>query len=266
MIQRELQAASELAVDAGRLLLDHYQRRSEVEWKHGGDPVTRADRLASELLVRELRIRFPDDGMISEEAPEAPSRHGKSRVWIVDPMDGTREFIEHCGEFAVMIGLAVDGAPVLGVIYQPVTEKLYWAANGSGAFLKEHGAAIPLHVSQEADPRRMTIALSRSHHLPEVDAVSKSLMITNSIRSGSLGLKVGLICEGRAHLYLDMSGRTSQWDTCAPAALLREAGGRMTDLRGVPLRYGGPDLRHLNGVIASNGIIHDRVVEAVSHV
>jgi len=270
-MQRELQAASELAVGAGQLLLDHYQRRSEVEWKHGGDPVTRADRLASEFLVTRLGIRFPDDGIISEEAPEDPSRHGKSRVWIVDPMDGTREFIEHCGEFAVMIGLAVDGVPVLGVIYQPVTEKLYWAANGSGAFLQEsslekYGTTIPLHVSREADPRRMTIALSRSHHSPQIDMVSERLMITNSIRSGSLGLKVGLICEGRAHLYLDMSGRTSQWDTCAPAALLHEAGGRMTDLRGGPLRYGGPDLRHISGVIASNGTIHDRVVEAVSHV
>ena len=96
--------------------------------------------------------------------------------------------------------------------------------------------------------------------------VSKRLMITKSIRSGSIGLKVGLICEGRAHLYLDMSGRTSQWDTCAPAALLQEAGGRITDLMGIPLRYNGPELRHLNGVIASNGTIHDRVVEAVSHV
>jgi 3'(2'), 5'-bisphosphate nucleotidase len=112
----------------------------------------------------------------------------------------------------------------------------------------------------------MTIALSRSHHSPEIDMVSKRLMITKSIRSGSIGLKVGLICEGRAHLYLDMSGRTSQWDTCAPAALLQEAGGRITDLMGIPLRYNGPELRHLNGVIASNGTIHDRVVEAVSHV
>ena len=85
--------------------------------------------------------------------------------------------------------------------------------------------------------------------------VSKRLMITKSIRSGSIGLKVGLICEGRAHLYLDMSGRTSQWDTCAPAALLQEAGGRITDLMGIPLRYNGPELRHLNGVIASNGTI-----------
>jgi 3'(2'), 5'-bisphosphate nucleotidase len=91
-------------------------------------------------------------------------------------------------------------------------------------------------------------------------------MITKAIQSGSIGLKVGLICEGRAHLYLDMSGRTSQWDTCAPAALLQEAGGRMTDLKGMPLRYNSPDLRHLNGIIASNDTIHDRIVEAANYV
>jgi 3'(2'), 5'-bisphosphate nucleotidase len=271
MMEQELQTANELAVVAGKLLLDHYQRTPEVAWKHGGDPVTRADRLASEFLVGELSRRFPADGVISEEQPGDPGRPRNSRVWIIDPMDGTREFIEHRGEFAVMIGLAVAGAPVLGVIYQPVTGKLYWARSGSGAFLKEpvceeNGVAIPLRVSREADPSRMTIALSRSHHSPEIDKVSRRLMIAKSISSGSIGLKVGLICEGRAHLYLDMSGRTSQWDTCAPAALLQEAGGRMTDLRGIPLRYNGPDLRNRNGVIASNGTIHDRVVEAVSHV
>lgn len=265
-MERELQVARELAERAGRLLLDHYDRRSEVQWKQAGDPVTRADRLASELLVAELSRRFPDCGMLSEEEPDDPSRLRKSRVWIIDPMDGTREFIEHRDEFAVMIGLAVDGAPVLGVVYQPVTQKVYWAASGSGAFLEEREEVMPLRVSPETDPRRMIIALSRSHHSPEIDIVSKRLSITDSIRSGSIGLKVGLICEGRAHLYLDMSGRTSQWDTCAPAAILHESGGRMTDLNGSPLRYNGPELRHPNGIIASNGTIHDHIVEVVHHV
>lgn len=265
-MQKELDTASELAVSAGRILLRHYEPKPKVEWKGSGNPVTKADRLANRFLIRGLRRRFPNDAIVSEEEPEDPGRCQKSRVWLIDPMDGTSEFIEHRGEFAVMMGLALDGAPVLGVIYHPVTEKLYCAAYGSGAILKERRGVTSLRVSQESDPRRMTIALSRSHHSPAIDTVCTRLQIMHSIQSGSIGLKVGIICEGHAHLYLDMSGRTSLWDTCAPAALLHEAGGRMTDLKGMQLRYDSPELRHLSGIIASNGTIHDRVVEAVNYV
>jgi 3'(2'), 5'-bisphosphate nucleotidase len=208
-------------------------------------------------LIQEFRRRFPGDAVLSEEEPDDPSRSGKSRVWIIDPMDGTREFIEHREEFAVMIGLALEGSPVLGVVYQPATGKLYAAAEGMGATLNVHGSRVALRVSSETDPPNMTIALSRTHPSPAVDAVRQRLGITQAIPYGSLGLKVGLICEGRAHLYLDLSGRTSQWDTCGPAALLHEAGAK-----GDPLRYNIPELRHHNGVIASNGTIHPRIVEA----
>ena len=265
-MQKELDTAGELAVSAGRLLLKHYEAKPKVEWKGSGDPVTKADRLASRFLIRGLKRRFPNDAIVSEEEPDDPGRCQKSRVWLIDPIDGTREFIDHRDEFAVMIGLVLDGAPVLGVIYQPVTEKLYSAAHGSGAVLKEKGGVTSLQVSRESDPRHMTIALSRSHHSPTIDVVCRRLQITRSIRSGSIGLKVGMICEGHTHLYLDMSGRTSLWDTCAPAALLHESGGRMTDLKGMQLRYDTLELRHLNGIIASNGTIHDRVVEAVNYV
>ena len=265
-MQKELETASELAVSAGRLLLKHYEPKPQVEWKGSGDPVTKADRLASRFLIRGLRRRFPNDAIVSEEEPEDPGRCQKSRVWLIDPMDGTKEFIEHRGEFAVMIGLALEGAPVLGVVYHAVKEKLYCAAYGSGTILKEHGGVTSLRVSQETDPQRMTVALSRSHHSPVIDSICTRLHIARSIRSGSIGLKVGMICEGRAHLYLDMSVRTSLLDTCAPAALLQEAGGRMTDLKGMQLRYDSPELRNLNGFIASNGTIHDRIVEAVNYV
>jgi 3'-phosphoadenosine 5'-phosphosulfate (PAPS) 3'-phosphatase len=127
-MQKELDAASELAVSAGQLLLDYYEPSPEVEWKESGDPATHADLLASGFLIRRLRSRFPDDAIISEEEPDDPGRCRKSRVWIIDPTDGIREFIEQRSEFAVMIGLAMEGAPVLGVIYHPVAEKLYCSA------------------------------------------------------------------------------------------------------------------------------------------
>ena len=116
MLKKELETAKELVAKAGNILLEHYQENPSVSWKGIDAPVTAADRAASELLVRELKRIFPGDGILFEEEQDAPTRLNKSRVWIIDPMDGTREFIDHLGEFAVMIGLAVDGMAGLGVV------------------------------------------------------------------------------------------------------------------------------------------------------
>jgi 3'(2'), 5'-bisphosphate nucleotidase len=165
-----------------------------------------------------------------------------------------------------MIGLAVDGTASLGIIYQPVTEKLYYAESGSGAFVTENRETRLLQVSRETNPPTMTIALSRPHHSAEVGAIQRTLGITNTISLGSMGLKVGLICEGQAHLYLQTSPHTSQWDTCAPDVILYEAGGRLTDLYNNPLRYNTAEVRNVHGVIASNGPIHDLVARTAQFV
>jgi 3'(2'), 5'-bisphosphate nucleotidase len=254
----ELETAKTLAIRAGAILLEHYSR-PRVHWKGRGNPVTEADRLVSAFLVNRLKHLFPDDAVLSEEEPDDKERLSRSRVWILDPLDGTMEFVRRVEEFAVMIGLAIDGVATLGVIYQPTTQKLYYATVGSGAFLIENRTTRLLRVSAESDTERMTIALSRSHPSSHVDAIRHELGIHNSVSYGSLGLKVGLICEGRAHLYLNTSRHTSQWDTCAPDIVLREAGGRMTDLFNAPLRYDVAELRNLRGVIASNGSGHDQI-------
>lgn len=259
-MQEELEAARTLAVRAGAILLEHYSRPS-VRWKGRGNPVTDADRAASAFIVKELRRQFPQDEILSEEEPDDSGRLSESRVWIIDPLDGTVEFIGRCDEFAVMIGLSVDGQACLGVVYQPVTKKLYYAVSGSGAFLIENRATRLLQVSHEANPPEMIIAISRSHHSSDIDIIRRELGVNGAISSGSMGLKVGLICEGRAHLYLNTSRHTSQWDTCAPEVILHEAGGRMTDLFKTRLQYNGSEVRNLNGVIASNGTIHDRIAE-----
>jgi 3'(2'),5'-bisphosphate nucleotidase len=264
-MREDLESAKMLAVRAGDILLEHYVQ-PKVRWKGHGNPVTEADRLASAFLMKELKGLFPGDGFLSEEEPDEPDRLLKSRVWIIDPLDGTMEFINRLDEFAVMIGLSVGGISSLGIVYQPITQKLYYAELGNGAFLTENRTTRLLQVSQEPNPAAMTIALSRSHHTADVDLIQSELGVTNSISSGSIGLKVGLICEGRAHLYLHTSPHTSQWDTCASDIIVREAGGRMTDLLNAPLRYNAPEVRNLNGVIASNGMIHDRIAKAAQTV
>jgi 3'(2'), 5'-bisphosphate nucleotidase len=261
----DLETAKMLSIRAGAILLEHFAR-PDIAWKGQGNPVTEADRLASAFLVKELRRMFPEDGILSEEEHDDIGRLSRSRVWIIDPLDGTMEFINHLNEFAVMIGLSVNGVTTLGVIYQPVTQKLYYAESGSGAFVVENRTTRLLNVSPESNPAAMTIAVSRSHHSVNVDRLAQRLGIESSVCFGSLGLKAGLICEGQAHLYVNTSDRTSQWDTCAADVILREAGGCTTDLSNSLLRYNVPEVRNLRGVIASNGTIHQEIVRAVQAV
>lgn len=265
-MKKELQAAREIALGAGAILLDHFSRPARVDWKGPNDPVTTADRAASAYIVAELQRLFPADGILSEEAPDDQSRLGRRRVWLVDPMDGTSEYIARRSEFAVMIGMVLDGVPVVGVVYQPVTRKLYFAAAGNGAFLQQNGDPRRLYVSPERTASRMVIALSRSHSSSRVDHIRERLRIQKSVRTGSVGLKVGLICEGEAHLYVHTGNRTKTWDTCGPEAILREAGGRMTDARNAPLQYTSREVRNLHGVVATNGIAHDRIVKVTQSV
>src|SRR5205807_9967468 len=131
---------------------------------------------------------------------------------------------------------------------------------------ESNGSVSPLHVSPEQVASRMTIAESRSYRSARVQAIRQRLRIRESILIGSVGLKIGIVCEGRAHLYVHTGHRTHLWDTCGPEAILREAGGRMTDISNAPLRYDAAEVRNLNGIIATNGVIHDRVVQATQSV
>jgi 3'(2'), 5'-bisphosphate nucleotidase len=265
-MEKELDIAKKLALGAGGILMDHYERGTSVDWKAPGDPVTVADLDASEFIVSGIKCEFPEHAVLCEEEPDDHIRLQRSHVWMIDPMDGTREFIEHRDEFAVQIGLVVDGTPVLGVVYQPSAGKLYYAARGIGAFLESKGSVTSLHVSPEHVASRMTIAESRSHRSARVQAIRQRLRIPESILTGSVGLKIGIVCEGRAHVYVHAGHRTHLWDTCGPEAILSEAGGRMTDVSNAPLRYDTPEVRNLHGIIATNGVIHDRVVQATQSV
>src|SRR2546427_376877 len=127
-MKNELDVAKKLAVEAGGILLTYYKQGISIDWKAPNDPVTVADREASDLIVGNLKRAFPEHAVLCEEEPDDLVRLKRSHVWMIDPMDGTREFIAHRDEFAVQIGLVVKGTPVLGVVYQPVTRKFYYAA------------------------------------------------------------------------------------------------------------------------------------------
>lgn len=262
-MEKELEVARRLAREAGTILMEFYRGQTEVQWKGHDDPVTAADHAANEMLVRELHRHFPQDAILSEELPDDRARLAHERVWMVDPMDGTKQFIQRLDEFAVMIGLAVAGVPKVGVVYNPATDRMYYAATGAGAFVEEKWTTKRLRVSDLNDPSRMVSAMSRSHPSARANRVRQRLGITGQIQSGSVGLKLGLIAEARAHVYINPNPRTKQWDTCGPEAILREAGGVVTDINGEALKYNVPELGNLNGVIATNGAAHEKFIVAM---
>ena len=267
--ERELRFVVELARRAGEAALAFYGKPMRVEHKDEfNEPVTQADRTVNELIVRALRESFPADGVLAEESVDASDRLARGRVWMVDPIDGTKGFIAGTGDFCVQIGLAVGGRAALGILYAPATDVLYWAARGHGSWVlrpTSEADAGPkperLRVSEETDLSRTRLAESRSHRSPRMDEVVRALGVRAEVRSHSVGIKVGLLVERQADLYIHMSPKTKQWDTCAPEAVLAEAGGRMTDIWGGPLLYNTPDVLNRNGLVASNGATHDSVIE-----
>jgi 3'(2'), 5'-bisphosphate nucleotidase len=264
LLHHELPIVEQLVREAGALVRAYYDNGAEVSWKGIDDPVTAADHAANEHLVAGLRRAFPSDGILAEESHDDKARRQRRRVWIVDPLDGTKEFIGRIGEFSIMVGLAIEGVAVLGVVYQPVADLLYRGAPGLLAEAVEHGVARPLAVSRVADPAQMRLVASRSHRDPLVDAVRRDLGITQDRPSGSVGLKVGLLATGQCDLYIHPAPGLKEWDTCAPDAILRAAGGVITDAWGRPLRYNKSDVRQRQGLAASNGAVHARIVAATA--
>ena len=263
---RELEVVTELARDAGAILLRHYHSPFLVEQKVNAnkelEEVTAADRESNDLIVRRLAAEFPDDGILAEESADTERRLDKDRVWMIDPMDGTKNFIQRDGDFAVQIGLAVNGESVAGVVYQPVRDVLYRAARGAGSWIEApEKSAARMSVSNVVAPDEMVLASSRSHRSPRMELVVSRFGFKDEVRRGSVGVKIGLITEQLADLYLHLSPSTKQWDTCAPEIILIEAGGRLTDLFGQPLRYNGVRVDNRNGIVATNGAAHEMVIE-----
>ena len=255
-----------LARDAGAIIRAFYEVPPTVRWKDPTEPVTEADRAANVFLVKQLAQLFPEDGILAEESKDDLSRLRRRRVWIVDPLDGTAEFIAHNGEFVVMIGLVVDGEPVVGVVYQPINDVLYGAVRGMGAFVEEFGERTALQVSTENDLCKLRLVVSRSHRPALLEPIMAAMRLQRERQVGSVGLKVGLIARRQADFYVHPNPGTKEWDTCAPDVILREAGGLMTDCWGRALCYNQPDIIRRFGVLASNRVRHAEISQIVAQV
>ena len=266
MWEKELETAIALARKAGERILEFYALEIIAEEKLGLDnfsePVTIADRTASTIIVEGLTEVFPADAILSEEEADAfEERLARERVWMIDPIDGTWGFIKKDGDFGVQIGLAEGGAAVLGVVYLPLHDELYFAAKHQGSFFSEKGETpVRLRVSGKTNFTEMNLASSRNHRSPKMHRIIEDFGFQQEIQRGSVGLKVGLVARQIADLYIHLSARTKFWDTCAPQAILEEAGGKFTDIFGFPFVYNLKDAQNHNGILATNGVSHEEVL------
>jgi len=230
-----------LVTEAEKAILEVYASGHEVEYKSDDSPITRADRAAHEILVAGLTRLTPDVPVLSEESTAQHAREVRGawrEFWLVDPLDGTKEFISRNGEFTVNVALVRDHRPVLGVVGAPVLGVTYYGAEGHGAFKLQPGRpAERIHVRPAADP--LVVVGSRSHRGDSLDGVLAKLG-AHELRPMGSSLKFCLVAEGAADFYPRL-GPTSEWDTAAAQAVVEAAGGAVTALDGRPLRYNERD-------------------------
>ena len=239
--RRLLDAISSIARDAGRAILEVYARDFAVALKADRSPLTEADEVAHTIIDRRLRTLAPSMPVLSEEAaPDASAdRRSWAEFWLVDPLDGTKEFLKRNGEFTVNIALVTDHRATLGVVLAPALDRLYFGAIGVGAW-RQDGAGVPepIYVRRAARSPPVVVG-SRSHASGELAGYLAALGPHEITPMGS-SLKICLVAEGAADLYPRL-GPTSEWDTAAAQAILESAGGRMIDTNGQPLRYNSKD-------------------------
>ncbi len=228
-----------LACDAGRTILAMYQDPNpKVEYKPDHSPVTQADLVSHRILETGLARLAPHWPVLSEESAEVPFEERKSwrHFWMIDPLDGTREFLQRTGEFTVNIALIEGDRPVLGVVYAPAIDKLYFAARGTGSYRRDGEVTAPIKIaSTKAGSTRFVVS---RHHAAEQETLTHLIDQTKGCEVVVMGssLKFCLIAEGAADVY-PRNGPTMEWDTAAAQCILEEAGGSVTDLEGKSIRY-----------------------------
>lgn len=236
-----LESVRQIARRAGDAIMEVYSREFAVELKDDRSPLTEADKAAHTIIAAGLAALAEPLPILSEEssADDISGRRGWSTYWLVDPLDGTKEFIKRNGEFTVNIALIHNHEPKLGVVYAPAIDRLYSGVVGAGAWLEGDGEAASAIQTQPLSSRPLRVVGSRSHASDALAGYLASLGAHSMVPMGS-SLKICLVAEGKADVYPRL-GPTSEWDTAAAHAVLLSAGGGMIDTAGEPLRYNTKD-------------------------
>ncbi|OYT54928.1 MAG: 3'(2'),5'-bisphosphate nucleotidase CysQ [Candidatus Altiarchaeales archaeon ex4484_2] len=255
----ELEAVLDLVSEAGERITEVYGSDFSVDYKEDDSPVTRADLLSEEILLEGLESF--GYGFLSEESGFLGS--GNGRCWVIDPLDGTRDFVEGTDDFSILVGLLDGDRPVLGVVHAPCLGKSWYALRGRGAFVDRK----PIKVSDVSELDRWRMLVSRFHLRDEDKQVAKSLGVSSFRESGSIGIKYCLIASGEAELCVYTTSRLGFWDCCAPQVILKEAGGLVFDVHGNPVVYDldSEPWRMEHGFIGCNGRHRKEILEAVEN-
>lgn len=257
-----LQKTIAIAQDAGKILMKYYPKDVAIELKSSAyDWVTKADRESDAFVRRRIGEEFPGAVMLSEENEHMPPDY-RGSVWMIDPLDATKDFVNKGTGFSVMIGLCENGVPVLGVTYAPATGVLYYASKGCGAYKGGEGAPEKLSATKvmRLEDARMVTRIPYGEPRSLEHALD-ALPVKERVPEGSVGLKIGLIAEGKAEFHIATNPRSSKWDTCAPQIILEEAGGVLTDAKGDPLDYTQEGLNWRDLFVASaSPALHNQVI------
>jgi myo-inositol-1(or 4)-monophosphatase len=253
-LDRELQVAMHLALEAGALLRERQKQPLEVGHKSNGEIVTPADLASNELICRGLASAFPGDMICSEEGP-APSGPARSRVWIVDPLDSTSNYVQGGNEYALSIGLAIDGDATLGVVYNPSRYELFAGYRGLGATWN----GVPARTTLAAPPHRPRLLVSSKEWKRGVSSETTCQLEPMA----SMAYKLARVAAGREDGTLSLKIR-KPWGTCGGTALVLAAGGRVTSLEGNPLHFDCHGPVTFNGLVAAGPRLHAQVLELAS--
>jgi len=259
-----LNLAKETALRAAREVLVIYDSTDiQVDTKSDNSPVTEAD-LKSESVIKE-NLEESGIKILSEEGVDDGARKEKDTLWIVDPLDGTSDFIKKTDDFSIMIGLIEKGEVVLGVVCAPAKNKIFYATKDGGAFVENFGGnnKSELRVSEVSNLLDARPVFSRFHLGEKEQELLSKIGINEYNKMGSSGLKICSISEGRSDFYITFTDKMSEWDVCAAEIILKEAGGRVTDIKGNDLSYNKQSTKLENGVLASNNLIHEKIISEI---
>ncbi|MGB3366114.1 MAG: 3'(2'),5'-bisphosphate nucleotidase CysQ [Acidaminobacteraceae bacterium] len=257
---KELKLAKEIAIIAGEKILEIYKQDFDVEYKADETPLTEADLSANAIIVDAIKLNYPDHAILSEEMVDDFDRLENDWCWIIDPVDGTKEFVKKNDEFTVNIALAFRGEVVLGVVYAPVYGELYYAVLASGAFIEIHGEKKEITVSSRHSELRAL--KSRSHiSLKYAKVIEKHKSEISTLTKMGSSLKGCKIAAGEYDMYYNFGSKTSVWDTAAMEIIVLEAGGAFSDLYDNRIDYSEKEVKNINGFKILNDIANDILKE-----
>ncbi|MBS3170614.1 3'(2'),5'-bisphosphate nucleotidase CysQ [Candidatus Woesearchaeota archaeon] len=258
-----LEKIIDITVCAGKIVMKMREDGLQTETKSDSfDFVTSADIESEKYIMKRLSEEFPKDSILSEE--KGMIKKGLSRVWMVDPLDGTKDFKNGRDGFSIMIGLCENGKPILGVVYAPAKNLLYFSQKGQGSYVRIDGKDHKLKVSKTKYLKDAAMVTRIPHgEKREEDKIEEIFIVKKKIPESSVGIKLGLIASHEADFHINTNFRANKWDTCAPQIILEEAGGKVTDLYGNSLSYTQSDNKWLKSFVASNKVLHEDIIKKI---